>query len=156
MRCFYHPEKDAVALCKSCGKGVCPECSADLGKGVACRGRCEDDARGVIQLVERNVQIFRQGVGAVTVQQPARGLPSASGHSLSATVTGHLQQSRRFKLSIGVFHLVVGVFMVGWGASDIDRLLWLLLLGVCFGAYGVFTLLQVRSSTVQKPNTRTA
>ena len=28
MRCFYHPDRDAVATCKSCGKGLCQECAA--------------------------------------------------------------------------------------------------------------------------------
>lgn len=28
MRCFYHPETDAVAQCTSCGKGLCHECAS--------------------------------------------------------------------------------------------------------------------------------
>ncbi len=27
MKCFNHPKEDAVAVCKSCGKGVCRECA---------------------------------------------------------------------------------------------------------------------------------
>jgi hypothetical protein len=27
MRCFYHHDKEAVGSCKSCGKGLCPECA---------------------------------------------------------------------------------------------------------------------------------
>lgn len=55
MRCFYHQEKEAVGSCKSCGKGLCVECAADLGKGLACRGRCEADVSAVNAYVDRNV-----------------------------------------------------------------------------------------------------
>lgn len=27
MKCFYHPEVDAVATCVECGKGLCSECA---------------------------------------------------------------------------------------------------------------------------------
>src|SRR5215468_8835391 len=57
MRCFYHHDREAVGSCKSCGKGLCPDCAVDLTKGLACRGRCEDDAKALIQVIERNIQI---------------------------------------------------------------------------------------------------
>lgn len=28
MKCFNHPERDAVATCQKCGKGLCQECAA--------------------------------------------------------------------------------------------------------------------------------
>lgn len=28
MKCFNHPERDAVATCQKCGKGLCRECAA--------------------------------------------------------------------------------------------------------------------------------
>ncbi len=61
MRCYYHKDKEAVGTCKSCGKGLCRDCAVDLGKGLACRGRCEPDAQAVIQLVDRNIQLSRFG-----------------------------------------------------------------------------------------------
>src|ERR1043166_3474197 len=57
MRCFYHQDKDAVGSCKSCGKGLCSECAVDLGRGLACRGRCESDVQAVISLIDRNIQL---------------------------------------------------------------------------------------------------
>jgi hypothetical protein len=35
MKCYYHHEVDAVGLCKSCSKGICPECAFDVGGGLA-------------------------------------------------------------------------------------------------------------------------
>ena len=26
MKCTYHPDRDAVAMCVSCGAGLCPDC----------------------------------------------------------------------------------------------------------------------------------
>lgn len=49
MNCFYHPTAVAVGTCKSCNKGLCRECAVDLGKGLACKGRCEEDVKAVMQ-----------------------------------------------------------------------------------------------------------
>lgn len=41
MRCFYHPDREAVGFCKNCGKGLCAETAIDVGNGLACPGPCE-------------------------------------------------------------------------------------------------------------------
>jgi len=41
VRCYNHPERDAVGSCKSCCKGLCTECAVDLGHGLSCRGEHE-------------------------------------------------------------------------------------------------------------------
>src|ERR1039458_6240761 len=56
MNCFYHPTVVAVGICKSCGKGLCPECAVDLGKGLACKGRCEEDVKAVTALIDRGIK----------------------------------------------------------------------------------------------------
>jgi hypothetical protein len=43
MRCFNHPDRDAVGICSSCRRGVCVECAHEVGKSLACTGQCEDD-----------------------------------------------------------------------------------------------------------------
>jgi hypothetical protein len=45
MRCFYHHETEAIGICMSCLRGVCPACANDLGDGLACRDRCEARVR---------------------------------------------------------------------------------------------------------------
>jgi hypothetical protein len=56
MNCFYHPQTVAVGLCKSCGKGLCPACAVDMDQGLACRGRCEQEVRDLIELVSGSVK----------------------------------------------------------------------------------------------------
>lgn len=47
MKCFYHPELDAVALCKICHRGLCTDCFADAEEGVVCKNGCGQDAQAV-------------------------------------------------------------------------------------------------------------
>jgi hypothetical protein len=54
MKCFNHHGTDAVAVCKNCNKGLCVECSVDIGDGIACRGSCEDQVRQLNELIQRN------------------------------------------------------------------------------------------------------
>jgi len=37
MKCYNHPEKHGVAICKSCGRSICHECAHESGAGIACR-----------------------------------------------------------------------------------------------------------------------
>ena len=56
MKCFYHAQADAVGTCKNCYKGVCRECAADLGDGLACKGRCEPAVEACNTMIRRNVR----------------------------------------------------------------------------------------------------
>lgn len=55
MRCYYHQDQEAVGICKSCSKGLCGECCSDVGKGLACKDRCEGDVRALNDYVARNM-----------------------------------------------------------------------------------------------------
>jgi hypothetical protein len=63
MRCFYHEQKEAVGICKSCGKGICKKCAVDFKKGLACRGHCEKTVRSIIQKIieyDKNAELYRK------------------------------------------------------------------------------------------------
>jgi hypothetical protein len=36
MTCYYHPDREAVGMCVSCGKPVCVECKVMLGEKIYC------------------------------------------------------------------------------------------------------------------------
>src|SRR5258708_9043068 len=57
MRCFYHPQADAVGTCKHCHRGLCRDCASEREGGLACRGRCEAAVDAVNALLRRNFQI---------------------------------------------------------------------------------------------------
>jgi len=57
MKCFYNPSQDAIGICKSCGKGLSSEFAVDLGRGLACKGPCEEDVKSLISLLENSTGI---------------------------------------------------------------------------------------------------
>jgi len=52
MKCFYHPDRDAIGVCLNCGRSVCPECQVVLSNKLYCKP-CAD-------------KVFSSRVGAPT------------------------------------------------------------------------------------------
>lgn len=40
MKCFNHQDRDSVAVCLTCGKGLCRECARESGGGISCSPQC--------------------------------------------------------------------------------------------------------------------
>jgi len=121
MRCYYHQDRESVGACKSCGKGLCPDCAVDLAKGLACRDRCEADVRAVISLIDRNIAL--------------------------APATARLMESaRRTRGSTAAFQIITGAVFIGWGLQDPERFNFITILGACFLGYGLYLAFQVRRS----------
>lgn len=60
MRCFYHPQVEAVGICRNCQKGLCAECVTDLGNGIACKGKCEREVSEIIAMIRQNSNAYEQ------------------------------------------------------------------------------------------------
>lgn len=60
MKCFYHHDIDAVALCKACSRALCPACAADVHPGTACVNRCEADVAALNTIVERSKTAYQK------------------------------------------------------------------------------------------------
>lgn len=69
MKCFNHPDHDAVATCKHCSKGVCSECAKESGWGIACSQTCEAEVQALRAMVERNRKMV--SIGSKTHQRNA-------------------------------------------------------------------------------------
>ncbi len=111
MRCFYHRDVEAVAICKSCAHGVCPDCCAEVGTSAACRNRCEDDVAALNEIIQRNKTSFQKAGGAYF----------RSGLLLMVMGVGFLLfgLSLRNAGSPGVFLMVMGGLFVVYGISQI-------------------------------------
>lgn len=72
MNCYSHPAVPATGLCKTCFKALCPECSVDVGNGLACRGECEEKVRELNEMSERSARIY--GIGRHKSRIPATGV----------------------------------------------------------------------------------
>ncbi len=44
MKCYYHPDQDAVGTCSQCGKAACRDCIEDIGGALLCKD-CLAEAR---------------------------------------------------------------------------------------------------------------
>lgn len=53
MHCFVHTDRDAVGICKSCNKGICVDCAADLQHSLACKGAHEEAVEQLHAMVLR-------------------------------------------------------------------------------------------------------
>ncbi len=115
MKCFMHHDQDAVGACKSCGKGLCPHCAVDLGKGLACRQRCEADVEALIALIDHNLL-------------------------MAGKTTGLLRGSRQIQFGAVGLYCLMGLAFLAWGLLGNPQLLFLCVLGALFLAYGLFSL----------------
>jgi hypothetical protein len=129
MNCFYHLGVSAVGSCKSCGKGLCPACAADLGKGLACRNRCEPDVAAVIDLLARNIR--------------------------NAPVYDRILRSNRRAQYFGAsFLLILGCGFIAFQAYEFSRRglepsdLFPLILGAIFIIFGILNILRIRKLPV--------
>ena len=57
MKCFFHPENDAVGMCKSCSRGLCSDCAVEFPDGLACPGRCEELVPKLNSLLQKNAAL---------------------------------------------------------------------------------------------------
>ncbi len=64
MRCFYRQDVEAVAVCKNCGRGLCPGCAVDVKNGLACPNRCEEAVRALNRVISRNKTAHEKTSGA--------------------------------------------------------------------------------------------
>ncbi len=53
MKCFNHQEIDAVGICKSCNKGLCPECAAEVDLSLACKATCIEEVAAIDAQIKR-------------------------------------------------------------------------------------------------------
>ena len=42
MKCFYHHDADAIAVCEWCGRGTCPACLQEVERRMLCSVECKD------------------------------------------------------------------------------------------------------------------
>lgn len=123
MKCFYDFAQDAVGACKSCGRGLSSEHLTDMGKGLACKGRCEEDVASLIALIDRNI------ASSAATNQILKGSSSAGyGSGVFMTLMGgiFLVTSLREPHLDFIFYLGAGFFVYGlwnlWRAYSYARI----------------------------------
>ena len=64
MKCFNHPQNDAVGICKNCNKGLCKDCLTEVKNGIACTATCVDEVKQLNSLIDRNKKSYTTASGA--------------------------------------------------------------------------------------------
>ena len=103
-----------MGSCRACFRGVCRGCAVDLGRGLACAGRCEEGVRALIASLDQSMRI--QGLSGSMVQG-----------------------ARTLWVGLSWVALGVGVFVIGFGLS-LPHFQSIALLGIPFLAIGLLTL----------------
>lgn len=62
MQCYRHHEREAVAVCRNCGKAACSSCGEDTGQGISCSSACAAELQESFRLRERLRQTFGVGI----------------------------------------------------------------------------------------------
>jgi hypothetical protein len=155
MRCFYHHEKETVGQCKSCGKGVCAECAVDLGKGLACHGRCEEQVRALIELIDRNIELSKTWAPKLELAPPAPPVhfPSESYDFVVAQLSSQIRSSERVRWISGVLYLLVGMALVAAGV--VHGLFLLDIVGFIFVVFGTIAFFQAQRMRRQPKSSET-
>lgn len=112
MRCFYHASAEAVAICKNCHRGLCPECAAEVPNGLACRGRCEPEALALDGIIQRSKTTYARAgtlVGGASVAYFAFGGVFTIWGLLNLEGGG------------GLFHLIMGILFLFLGIVQRSR-----------------------------------
>ena len=105
MKCFYHPDLDALGVCKGCSRGLCNACAADSGNGLACASTCVEYVREVNELIERSLRVGKMG---------KRNIYLWPGFSIFMGVTFFLAPLMRGR-PLEAFTTVMGLAFIGLG-----------------------------------------
>src|SRR5438046_1412006 len=122
MRCFEHPNVEAVGVCGACGKGLCRDCAAESGRILACKGKCEPETRRLRDLRDFS---YAQANRTHTLMQRARAISTRS----------------------ALFLIVMGIGFCIWPATNHSTLKdagVLYMMGALFLAFGLLNLLSAR------------
>lgn len=113
MKCFEHRDRDAVAACTYCSKGLCGECAKPGETWIACGPRCDDELKVVRGLVHSagkgyavTAQIYFYLGGAALVV-------GAGATLLSFTTPDYA--SFEMLIALGLACLVLGGFFILFG-----------------------------------------
>ena len=97
MKCYYHPEVDAVATCMNCGKAICATCSVDVAGRIVCQ-QClsSGNVPRFQQLSAQPAQPSKQYniLAIVSLALGVIGLCGTWPFSIAAWITGHIARKQ--------------------------------------------------------------
>ena len=114
MRCFVHHDHEAVGICRACSKGLCPDCSVDLGHSISCRGDCEKKAQKMHTEFVRGMAMMNRSEAILNAQRRNRFFVPVYLFFLGAIMIGFgfnyvPDPPSNFVVAVGVVIIVFGI-----------------------------------------------
>jgi hypothetical protein len=110
MRCYTHPDREAVGTCKHCFKGVCSSCAKDSQWGIVCSATCEDEVKAVRAIVERNRKMLP--MAAKTHMRNAIWLFAMAAVFIGFALVQHEGSFPIFLIALGLIMVLGGVLSI--------------------------------------------
>ncbi len=111
MRCYYHPEKEAIGLCKYCQRGLCEACATEVEEVLSCRDRHEGKVRQRMLFEARSLLQSQRAASAYMRNATFYGLVG-----LLFCAFGAIQY--RFLGLQAVFFILIGLFLLYAAAAN--------------------------------------
>ena len=158
MRCFYHTEREAVAVCRMCARGLCAECGQPIGRALACRGECAEWGRDYEGLMDEAVRNYRRRTqqqkeldekkkqsaetpaksGELIVRNPGPTMRERAETFHMTKVAPPPSGFTSWRWNHGVFQLLIGLALVIWGVIHLDDSLFILIVGLVSIGSGLY------------------
>ena len=118
MKCFDHPDSDAIGLCRHCLKGLCSQCAADTGEGLACAGSCEAIVVAMGQMVRAATSATKINTGGAAYLWPIFFVATGIVFGFARSATGRPMDFTSFEVAMAalfiIFGLIFGVVQFQW------------------------------------------
>ena len=113
MKCFSHADKDALAICKICLKGVCSGCAQDFEVGVSCPGRCAQEMEKQVAMVDvtKHIAKVNKIVGGVLAPLALLALAAWTGYTTALSRSGF----DAFSIAMILAFVALGLWLAGIG-----------------------------------------
>ncbi len=113
MKCFNHEKIDAVGVCRSCGRGLCRDCIAEVGLSCSCKGECEEVVATMNDLVERGRTAYQKTSAAQSRFGIVFGLMGVVPLALAGACFADAQSELGYVfVAVSVPLLVLGALMI--------------------------------------------
>ena len=119
MECYYHAGIQACGTCKSCSRGICRECAAEVNNGIACKNSCEEEAIEIDRMISSS-----------------RKMEKSANTTLNSVSV----------FSAELFNLILGALFLGFGFyENLNFVMYIGIAFLVFGTIGIIRVLKAKS-----------